>query len=102
MILPVFINNCIVLFVKVNALFILNEEPVLITSNKQPNTTFVHLRQTFYFTRHHSLVRKSVLISMTLRLSSVNRTDLFRSLVKISWSLSHFGIIIANKEEGIS
>ena len=76
MILPVLINNCIVLFVKVNALFVLNEELVLITSNKQPNTTFVHLRQTFYFMQHHSSVRKSVLIRMALRLLSVNRTDL--------------------------
>ena len=43
---------------------------------------------------------------MALGLLSVDRPDLissfFRSLAKINRSLNHFGIFIANKEEGVS
>ena len=43
---------------------------------------------------------------MALGLLSVDRPELissfFRSLAKINRSLNHFGIFIANKEEGVS
>ena len=59
------IDNCVVLSVKVHALFVLNVELILITLNKQTITTFVNLREEhlsvlFYVTPF--LIRKSVLI----------------------------------------
>ena len=47
MIRPVLINDCVVFSVKVHALFVLSGELILITLNKQTNTTFVNLRGEF-------------------------------------------------------
>ena len=63
-ILPVLINDCVVLYVKVHALFVLKGELIIITFDKQTNTTFVNPEENlpvlFYATSF--LVRKSVLI----------------------------------------
>ena len=64
MILPVLINDCVVLYVKVHALFVLKGELIIITFDKQTNTTFVNPEENlpvlFYATSF--LIRKSVLI----------------------------------------
>ena len=39
--------------------------------------------------------------NMALGLLSVDRPDFFRNFIKISQLLSHFGVFITNKEEGI-
>ena len=45
--MSVLIDNCVVLSVKVDALFVLNGELIVITLNKQTNTTSVNLRGAF-------------------------------------------------------
>ena len=45
--MPVLINNCVVLSVKVHALFLLNGELISTTINKQKHTIFEKLRGAF-------------------------------------------------------
>ena len=111
MILPVLIDNCVVLFVNVHALFC--SELILITLIKQANNTFVNLRAAFICfilsdtnlsLKVFSSFENVVLIGW--RCDCYQLTGLissfFISLAKISRTLSHFGIFIANKEEGLS
>ena len=94
----------LVLSVKVPALA-LNGELILIILNKQTLPLWIsekHLSVLFYATS--SLVPKSVLIEWCwdcYRLTGLI-SSFFRILMKISQFFSHFGIFIANKEEGIS
>ena len=64
MILPVLINDCVVLSVKVHALFVLKGGLIIITLNKQTSTNFVNPEENlpvlYYATSF--LVRKFVLI----------------------------------------
>ena len=81
-------------------------ELILITLIKQTNTTFVNLRGAFicFIFATPILVRKSVLIEWCWDCYQLKGliSSFFRSLVKISRSLSQFGIFTANKEEGVS
>ena len=88
-------------------------ELILVNLTKQTNTTFVNLRGVFIcfllcdtilsskvFSRFENLVLIEYLwdcYQLTGLISSF-----FRSLVKTSRPLSDFGILIANKEEGVS
>ena len=79
MISPVLIDNCVVLSVKVhNVLFVLNEELISITLNKQTNTTLVNLRGDFicFILCDTILSPKIGFDRMALGLLSVNRPDL--------------------------
>ena len=80
-------------------------ELILVTLIKQTNTTFVNLRGAFIcFTLCNTVLSSKVCFES--RWDCYQLTGLissfFRSLVKISRSLSYFGIFIANKEEGVS
>ena len=88
-------------------------ELILITLIKQTNNTFVNLRAAFICfilsdtnlsLKVFSSFENVVLIGW--RCDCYQLTGLissfFISLVKIGWTLSHFGIFIANKEEGLS
>ena len=88
-------------------------ELILVTLIKQTNTTFVNLRGAFIcFILCHTILSSKVfsrfknIILVEKRWDCYQLTGLFssffKSLVKISRPLSHFGIFIANKEEGFS
>ena len=76
--LLVLIDNCVVLFVEVHAFFVLNEELILITLNKQTNTTFVNLRGAFICFILYNIIRslKVCFNRMALGLFLVHRPDL--------------------------
>ena len=78
MLLPVLIDNCVVLSVKVHALIVLIEELLLKTLNKQTNTTFVNLRGAFicFILCDIILSSKCCFSRMVLGLLSVHRPDL--------------------------
>ena len=76
MILPVLIDNCVVLSIKVHVLFVLNGE--LINLNTQTNTTFVNLGGVFIsFILWDIILSSKVSVDrMALGLLSVDRSDL--------------------------
>ena len=77
MILPVLIDNCVVLSIKVHVLFVLNGE--LINLNTQTNTTFVNLGGVFIrFILWDIILSLKVCVDrMALELLSVDRPDLY-------------------------
>ena len=93
--MQVLIDNCVVLPVKVHTLFFLNGEVILINLIKQSNTTFVNLGEAFIC---HILC--DVILINCYQLPG-RISGCLRSLWKISWCPSHFGIFIANKEEDV-
>ena len=88
-------------------------ELIVVTLIKQTNTTFVNLRGAFIcFILCHTILSSKV-FSRFKNIILVEKcwdcyqltglfSSFFKSLVKISQPLSHFGIFIANKKEGIS
>ena len=80
--MSVLIDNCVVLSVKVHALFVLNGKLILITLNQQPKKGFY----LFYFMRHYHLVRRSVLIESRWDCYQLPGliSSFFRRVVKIS------------------
>ena len=105
MIFPVLIDNCAVLFVKLhNVLFVLNGELILITLNKETLPLWISEENLSLFCATPFFAQKSVLIEWHWDCYHLEGLicSFFRSLLKIRWSLSHVGIFIANKKEGIS
>ena len=79
---------------------------MLIILNKLTNPTLINLRAAFicFILCDTILVRTSVLIEwhwVCYQLAGL-LSSFFRRLVKISRPPGHFGIFIANKEEGVS
>ena len=70
--------NCSVLPVKVHKIFVLNEELILTTFNKQTNANFVNLREAFicFIVCDIILSFKVCFDRMALGLLSVDRPDL--------------------------
>ena len=89
MILLVLIDNCVVLSVKVHTLFVLNGKLILITLNKQTNTTFVSLRGVFicFILCNIILSSKVCFNRMTLRLLSFDISRLLGGLAGSSVTL---------------
>ena len=85
-------------------MYFLCSELILITLIKQTNTTFVNLRGAFIcFVLYNNILSLKVCFDrMALVLLIGIISIFFRSLVKISWPLSYFGIFMAIKEEGVS
>ena len=79
-------------------------EMMLVSLIKQTNTTFVNLRGAFIcFVLYNNILSLKVCFDrMALVLLIGIISIFFRSLVKISWPLSYFGIFMAIKEEGVS
>ena len=71
-------TDCVVLSIKVHALFILNGKLMLITLNKQTNATFVNLREAFicFVLCDTTLNLKVCFDGMALGLLLVDRPDL--------------------------
>ena len=74
--MPVLTDNCVVLSVKIHAVFVLNEELILITLNKQTNTAFVNLRGAFICFILCDIVHSSKVCFNRLTLALVLRTDI--------------------------
>ena len=106
MLFPVLIDNSVVLLVNVYAVFIVHGGLTLITLKNKKTTLPLwileeHLSVLSYVTS--ILVQKSVLIIWPWDCYQLTGliSNFFRNFIKISQFLSHFGVFITNKEEGV-
>ena len=77
MILLVGIDNCVVLSVKIHALFVLNRKLISTTLKKQTNPTFVNLKEAFIcFILFGSILNSKVSLDrIVVGVLSVDRPD---------------------------
>ena len=104
---PVLADNCVVFLVNVYVVFIAHGGLTLITiKNKQTTLPLRILEQEHLSVLSYAtpiLVRKSVLIIWPWDCYQLTGliSNFFRNFIKISQFLSHFGVFITNKEEGV-
>ena len=106
MLFPVLIDNCVVLLVNVYEVFIVHGGLTLITlKNKQTTLPLWILEEhlSVLSCATSILVQKSVVIIWPWDCYQLTGliSNFFRNFIKISQFLSHFGVFITSKEEGV-